>query len=102
MGFRVRYNGCDKHAVLDALEQLRQENRLVICCPEQAAGLPTPRLPAEICGGEGDDVLAESAVILESDGHDVTAVYLKGARLALQVAQQSGCRFALLTDGSPN
>lgn len=101
MGFRVRYNGSDKPAVLDALEQLRQQNRLVIFCPEQAAGLPTPRLPAEISGGEGDDVLTQRAVILESDGNDVTAVYLKGARLALQTAQQSGCRFALLTDGSP-
>ncbi|ARU93699.1 DUF523 domain-containing protein [Tatumella citrea] len=101
MGFRVRYNGSDKPAVLDALEQFRREDRLVVCCPEQAAGLPTPRLPAEICGGNGDNVLAESAVILESGGNDVTAIYLHGARLALQVAQQSGCRFALLTDGSP-
>ncbi|WP_294907722.1 DUF523 domain-containing protein [Tatumella sp. UBA2305] len=101
MGFRVRYDGSDKPAVLDALEQLRQENRLVICCPEQAAGLPTPRLPAEICGGEGEDVLSGNAVILENHGKDVTREYLKGARLALQVAQQTGCRYALLADGSP-
>ena len=101
MGFRVRYNGSDKLSDLDALEQLRKENRLVVFCPEQAAGLPTPRLPAEISGGEGEDVLTGSAVILESDGNDVTAVYLKGATEALKTAQRSGCRFALLTDGSP-
>ncbi len=101
MGFKVRYNGSDKPALLNALEQLRVQNRLVIHCPELAAGLPVPRLPAEISGGKGEDVLSGTAVILESDGNDVTEIYLLAAWLALKAARDAGCRFALLTDGSP-
>lgn len=101
MGFNVRYNGRDKPFVSDALQQLRQQNRLVIFCPEVAAGLQTPRLPAEIRGGNGDQVLTGAASIVESDGTDASTVYRLAARLALTTALQHGCRFALLTDGSP-
>jgi len=101
MGFRVRYNGSDKKRVLSALAQWQREQRLVVHCPELAAGLPTPRLPAEIVGGNGADVLAGRARVVESDGRDVTRIYLLAARLALETAQQAGCRYALLSDGSP-
>ncbi|WP_309140181.1 DUF523 domain-containing protein [Pantoea bituminis] len=101
MGFRVRYNGSDKALVLDTLDRWQRENRLVVHCPELAAGLATPRLPAEIIGGSGEDVLAGRAMIVESDGSDVTQPYLLGAWLALKTAQDAGCRFALLSDGSP-
>lgn len=101
MGFRVRYNGSDKRLVLAALAQWHRQQRLVIHCPELAAGLPTPRLPAEIVGGNGADVLAGRARVVESDGRDVTQPYLLAAWLALQTAQQEGCCYALLSDGSP-
>ncbi|HBS7909840.1 TPA: DUF523 domain-containing protein, partial [Klebsiella pneumoniae] len=74
---------------------------LVIHCPELAAGLPTPRLPAEILGGTGGDVLAGRARIVESDGRDVTGHYQLAAWLALSAAREAGCQAALLTDGSP-
>lgn len=57
------------------LSRWQQAGRLVIHCPELAAGLPTPRLPAEILGGTGGDVLAGRARIVESDGRDVTEHY---------------------------
>ena len=101
MGFRVRYNGSDKKQVLAALTQWQREQRLVLHCPELAAGLPTPRLPAEIVGGSGADVLAGRARVVESDGRDMTQTYLLAAWLALETAQQQGCRFTLLSDGSP-
>ncbi len=59
MGFR-----CGITVVLAAtLSRWQQAGRLVIHCPELAAGLPTPRLPAEILGGTGGDVLAGRARI---------------------------------------
>lgn len=64
-------------------------------CPELAAGLPVPRLPAEIIGGEGDKVMRDRAKIVESDGRDVTAHY------QLDAARAAGCEAALLIDGSP-
>ncbi|STV62642.1 Purine nucleoside phosphorylase [Klebsiella pneumoniae] len=73
----------------------------MIHCPELAAGLPTPRLPAEILGGTGGDVLAGRARIVESDGRDVTGHYQLAAWLALSAAREAGCQAALLTDGSP-
>ena len=89
MGFQVRYNGSEKAQLAATLSRWQQAGRLVIHCPELAAGLPTPRLPAEILGGTGGDVLAGRARIVES------------AWLALSAAREAGCQAALLTDGSP-
>ena len=101
MGFQVRYNGSEKAQLAATLSRWQQAGRLVIHCPELAAGLPTPRLPAEILGGAGGDVLAGRARIVESDGRDVTGHYQLAAWLALKAAQEEGCTAALLTDGSP-
>lgn len=103
MGRPVRYDGRAKslhHALLD---QWQAEGRLVVHCPEVAAGFSTPRLPAEIENGLGGAaVLAETARILDKSGADVTAQFRLGAELALAKAQAAACRFALLTDGSPS
>lgn len=101
MGFKVRYNGSEKNALQQTLARWQQEQRLVTHCPELAAGLPVPRLPAEIVGGNGADVMREEARIVESDGSDVTAHYQLAAWLALRAARDQGCSAALLTDGSP-
>lgn len=101
MGFKVRYDGREKSHTAAALTQLQAQGRLVIHCPELAAGLPTPRLPAELSGGGGDAALLGRAAMVESDGKDVTEPYLLAAWLALQTALENDCLFALLTDGSP-
>ena len=101
MGFKVRYNGSEKSQIGAALERLQQEERLVVHCPELAAGLSTPRLPAELLGGDGEAAFLGKAAIVESDGTDVTQPYLLAAWLALQTARENNCRFAILTDGSP-
>ena len=101
MGFQVRYNGSQKAQLADALARWQREGRLVIHCPELAAGLPVPRLPAEILHAQGADVMQDRARIVESDGQDVTPHYQLAAWLALRAAQDAGCEAALLTDGSP-
>lgn len=100
-GHHVRYNGTDKSCTANLLQQWRDEGRLVIHCPELAAGLETPRLSAEMVNGHGIDVLNGRAQVMESDGQDVTQPYVLAAWLALKTAQSHGCRFAILTDGSP-
>lgn len=72
----------------------------MIHCPELAAGLPVPRLPAEILHAQGTDVMQDRARIVESDGQDVTPHYQLAAWLSLRTAQEAGCKAALLTDGS--
>lgn len=101
MGFRVRYNGSEKARMNAQLARWQQEQRLVIHCPELAAGLPVPRPPAEIMSADGKDVMRGQARIIENTGQDVTAHYQLAAWLALRAAQESGCSAALLTDGSP-
>jgi uncharacterized protein YbbK (DUF523 family) len=86
-----------------ALEQWRADGRLVVICPELAAGFVTPRPPVEIANGKsGQDVLSGSARVIEATGADVTDRYVVGAQAALSLARAQGCKFALLTDGSPS
>lgn len=101
MGFKVRYNGSEKNRMNEQLARWQQEERLVIHCPELAAGLPVPRPPAEIISADGKDVMHGQARIIENTGLDVTEQYQLAAWLALRTALESGCSAALLTDGSP-
>ncbi|MCB1405472.1 MAG: DUF523 domain-containing protein [Rhodobacteraceae bacterium] len=103
MGTPVRHDGRARtlHHIL--LQDWQRRALLVPLCPEGLGGLPTPRAPAEIePGATADDVLGGAARILAADGTDLTAPFLVGARQTLRHAQAQGCRFALLTDGSPS
>ena len=102
-GLPVRYNGSAKPLFHDAVERWRAEGRLVTLCPELSGGFQVPRPPAEIENGlGGEDVLDGRARVLEVSGGDVSAAYIAGARIALDVARENGCRHALLIDGSPS
>lgn len=101
MGFKVRYNGSEKTPLNAVLSRLQEEQRLVVHCPELAAGMPVPRPPAEIVFANGDAVMQGRAKVHEKTGNDATAHYQLAAWLALRAAQEAGCVVALLTDGSP-
>lgn len=103
LGARVRYDGGSKAIDSPLLNTWRAEGRLVPLCPEMASGLPSPRPACEIKpGAEARDVLRGRAGIYDAHGLDMTAEFVRGADLALEVATQAGCRFALLMDGSPS
>ncbi|MVA26041.1 DUF523 domain-containing protein [Agrobacterium vitis] len=103
MGRPVRYDGKGKPLHHPAIARWEDEGRLVVFCPEQAGGLPTPRPPAEIeQGGTGEDVLHGRARVLEVTGGDVTTEFIAGGRKAVDMALEQGCRYALLIDGSPS
>ncbi|NLB19062.1 MAG: DUF523 domain-containing protein, partial [Syntrophomonadaceae bacterium] len=71
-------------------------------CPEVMGGLPTPRLPSEISGGDGISVLKGDARVLDSQGNDVTPQFLNGARACAEVAKLNGVTRVILKDGSPS
>ncbi|MBB4064371.1 DUF523 domain-containing protein [Gellertiella hungarica] len=103
LGMPVRYDGQGKPFAHALMERWREEGRLVALCPEMSAGMPVPRLPAEIEGGaSGDDVLDGRARVVDAKGGDVTDAFLEAARNAQQTATAEGCRAALLIDGSPS
>jgi len=101
LGHRVRYDG-GASGPFDLLEQWIEEGRVVPLCPEVAGGLPTPRAAAEIPGGQGGQVLDGTAAVITSDGEDVSAPFVEGARQALELVQEHGIRVAVLKANSPS
>lgn len=101
LGHRVRYDG-GAHGPFDLLQQWLDEGRVVALCPEVAGGLPTPRPPAEIAGGQGAQVLDGRLPVLTIDGADVTAAFVAGAQQALELVHEHGIRLALLKARSPS
>ena len=55
-------------------------------------GLPTPRIPSEICG----------ELVLMKDGRNVTRNYNNGAQKALEIAIENACTVAILKEKSPS
>ncbi|APY85216.1 DUF523 domain-containing protein [Streptomyces alfalfae] len=99
-GVPCRYDGRDKASPeLDAALAGRD---VVSFCPEAAGGLPTPRRPAELSGGDGHAVLDGTARVVEDTGRDVTAAFVDGAHRALAAARHAGCTRALLMPRSPS
>ena len=101
LGQPVRYDGRSSGHP-DLLQRWQGEGRVVPLCPEVAGGLPTPRPPAEIPGGQGGEVLDGTAVVVTVIGEDVSAAFLAGARQALALARKHGIRVAVLKAGSPS
>ena len=99
-GMPCRYDGVAKtdSGVVAEVEA----GRAVPVCPELLGGLSTPRRPAEIVGGDADDVLDRRARVMDDTGEDVTTAYLAGAHRALAVARAVGARRAVLKDRSPS
>lgn len=83
LGFKVRYNGSDMPVSDKNFEKLCSENQIIPFCPEVSAGLEIPRLPAEVQGGDGTDVLSGDARVLCNNGFDVTDSFLAGAKKSL-------------------
>ena len=101
LGQPVRYDGrASGHP--DLLQCWQHEGRVVPLCPEVAGGLPTPRPPAEIPGGQGAQVLDGQVQVLTVAGEDVSEAFLAGARLALELVRRHGIRVAVLKSGSPS
>ena len=100
LGVRCRYDGGDSRN--ETAIQHKKTHQLIPVCPEESGGLPTPRPPAEIVGGDGNDVLDGKAKVLTADGVDVTEAYLQGARHALAVAQTHGATQVILKARSPS
>jgi len=102
LGLDSRYNGiCKKNQ--DVLDFLAANGWTAVpVCPEQLAGLPTPRPATQFANGDGDAVLTGNAVVLNSRGVDMNAAFIKGAEQALTIAGLSNCTLAILRERSPS
>ena len=99
-GMPCRYDGAARP---DAeIVRAVAEGRAVVACAEQLGGLPTPRPPAEIVGGDGADVLDGVARVLTDTGEDVTAEFVSGAEAVASIARSNGASAAVLQARSPS
>ena len=72
-GENCKYNGGSNRN--EAVLQLLEENGVITVCPEQMGGLPTPRVPSEICNG----------IVTAKDGRIVDAEFRAGAAKCLEI-----------------
>jgi uncharacterized protein YbbK (DUF523 family) len=80
------------HSRRPSVQALAESYHLVPVCPEVCGGLSTPRAAAERRGDR----------VVNADGTDVTAAYDRGARAAVELAQATGARGAVLKARSPS
>ena len=90
LGESCRYDGKSKPC--ERVMALKDTYNLIPICPEVMGGLPTPRVPSEICGER----------VLMKDGRDVTENYNRGAEIALSIARENACTVAILKEKSPS
>lgn len=101
LGQAVRYDGgC--HGPFALLQAWLAAGRVVPLCPEVAGGLPVPRAPAEIAGGQGGQALDGLIAVRTAEGEDVSAAFLAGAAEAVRLVQQHSIRMAVLKARSPS
>jgi uncharacterized protein YbbK (DUF523 family) len=100
LGICCRYDGSQSpsHSII----RFASSANIIPFCPEQLGGLPTPRHPAKIVGGDGRDVFSGKATVINDMGEDVTDAYKKGAEQALRVARLVRSTIALLREKSPS
>ncbi|WP_152396676.1 DUF523 domain-containing protein [Paenibacillus guangzhouensis] len=99
-GVACRYNGT--HRLVDKIHNLVEQGQATMVCPELLGGFQTPREPAEIVNGTGEDVLLGKARILDRSGNDVTDLYLLGAQRTLDMARDLQATIVVLKEYSPS
>ena len=84
-GVNCKYNGLNNYN--EICEKLLASGKAILVCPEQLGGLPTPRIPSEIIGNSLD-ILDGKGEVVNKEGSDVTAQFIKGAKETLNIAKK--------------
>ncbi|WP_291578809.1 DUF523 domain-containing protein [Clostridium sp. UBA6640] len=94
-GVDCRYNGSNSENKF--ILQLVKEGKAIALCPEQLAGLPTPRPCCEIIIDESGN-----KKVVGKDGQDFTKEFIEGAEKTLAIANIIGIKKAILQSKSPS
>ena len=89
-GENCKYNGGSNRN--ERVLRLMEENEVILVCPEQMGGLPTPRTPCEICNG----------VVMTKDGRVVDQEFRTGAEKCLEIAMRKQPDLIVLQSRSPS
>jgi uncharacterized protein YbbK (DUF523 family) len=96
LGVSCRYNAEAKTS--EKALKLAEDHNVVLVCPEQLGGLPTPRPPSEIV----HDPESGAPRVIDRNGKDVTAEFVRGAEEVLRIARLTGAEEAVLKARSPS
>ena len=102
LGEQVRYDSEILPNCPQILKDWEKLGLIIPVCPEVAGGLPIPRPPAEIQSGDGKDVVQGTTKVMDINGKDVTAAFLKGAREALRLVEENRIDYVILKARSPS
>lgn len=100
LGNNVKYNGGNNGCKV--LMNYADCGCFIPICPETFGRLPSPRPPAEIQGGTGEDVWSGAAKVTDKEGKDVTAEFKAGAEICLQLLKKHHITAAILKERSPS
>ncbi|MFH1092466.1 MAG: DUF523 domain-containing protein [Pseudomonadota bacterium] len=99
-GCPCRYDG--RRLELPEIIDWLKDQKWTAVCPEQLGGLPTPRPPASLRGGDGAAVLSGQARVIDAHARDVTPAYIAGAETVLELARRLNVDRIYLKDRSPS
>lgn len=94
-GVNCRYDG--KNSLNEVVTELVKQGKAVLVCPEQFAGLPTPRICCEINTTNKDE-----KKVIGRDGKDYTKEFLEGSEKTLEIAKLNNIHKAILKAKSPS
>ena len=89
-GENCKYNGGNNRN--EKVLRLMEGNKVITVCPEEMGGLPTPRVPSEICDG----------IVTAKDGRIVDKEYRAGAAKCLEIARSEKPDLIVLQSRSPS
>ena len=89
-GENCKYNGGNNRN--ESVLKLVDGNEVITVCPEQMGGLPTPRVPSEICDG----------LVMTRDGQNVDREFRIGAEKCLDIARREKPDLIILQSRSPS
>ena len=89
-GINCKYDGKNNRS--EKVVRLMEENEVILICPEQMGGLPTPRVPSEIRDG----------VVMNKIGENVDHEFRAGAQMALEIALKEKPDLIVLQSRSPS
>ena len=89
-GENCKYDGGNNRN--EKVMKLLEGHQVIAVCPEQMGGLPTPRVPSEICRG----------IVTARDGRNVDAEFRAGAAKCLEIAVREKPELVILQSRSPS
>ena len=100
LGLRTRYDGTSAPA--QAAIDLLKRGEAIPVCPEQLAGLPTPRPKCTLSGGAGKGLTSGKTRVVTENGEEITERMKEACIQIVELARTCGATSALLKEGSPS